>query len=159
MNWKRALLRVLLFACFGLLIELFFTGLGAGISRGNWNLRGHSSPWMMPIYGLLGIVAVPVSDPLKRRNVPFVLRAFVYMLLIFFVEYVSGAVFDWMGLEIWDYSDEPLNLHGYITLAYAPFWYFLGLWVEYLYKKFDTCAVALVSGFTPEELLRIREKS
>ena len=87
MNWKRALLRVLLFACFGSSSNCFSRD-SAPEFQGNWNLRGHSSPWMMPIYGLLGIVAVPVSD-LKRRNIPFVLRAFVYMLLIFFVEYVS----------------------------------------------------------------------
>lgn len=159
MNWKRILLRVLFFACFGLIIELCFTGLGSGISKGNWNLRGHSSPWMMPVYGLLGVLVPPISEPLKRRNIPLALRAVAYMLLIFFVEYVAGALFNLVGLEIWNYSKRPLNLHGYITLTYAPFWYFLGLWAEYLYKKFDACAVVCITGFTPEELLQMRGKS
>lgn len=159
MNWKRTLLRVLLFACFGLLIELCFTGLGSSISKGNWNLRGHSSPWMMPVYGLLGILVGPISEALKGRNAPFLLRAVAYMLMIFFVEYVAGVLFEWVGLDIWDYSKRPLNLHGHITLTYAPFWFFLGLWLEYLHRKLDACAVALVHGFTADELLQSRQKS
>jgi uncharacterized membrane protein len=153
MNWKRILLRVLLFAFMGLLMELFFTGLGT-LARGDWDMRGHSSPWMMPVYGLLGLFVAPISEPLKRRHIPLPARAFVYMLLIFFVEYVSGTIFTKMGLHIWNYSHHRFNLQGQITLLYAPFWFGLGLCVEYLYKKLDACAVTMVRGFSAEYLLK-----
>lgn len=153
MKWKRIVLRVILFALLGLLIEVFFTGLGRAISRGDWDLEGDCSLWMLPVYGLLGVCIAPISGALKQGRIPFLLRAALYMVLIFVVEYVFGVIFDRAGLQIWNYSKRPLNLHGYITLTYAPFWYFLGLWLEYLYRKFDACAVTLACRFSADELL------
>ena len=154
MEWKRVLLRVMLFAFLGLLIEVFFTSMGGLLGKANFNLRGHSSLWMLPVYGLLGVLIVPVSEPLKICRIPLVVRAVIYMLLIFLVEYLFGVVFRWMGLRIWDYSNQPLNLHGHITLTYAPFWFWLGLWLEYLHKKLDACAVVMAGGYTAEALLK-----
>ncbi len=159
MRWKRTLLRVVFFACLGLLMELFFTGLGRAISRGNWDLEGDCSLWMIPIYGLLGVCIAPISGALKQRRIPFLLRVVLYMALIFATEYVFGVIFDWVGLEIWNYSKRPLNLHGYITLTYAPFWFFLGLWLEYLHRKFDACAVTLACSYNAAELLHHRPSS
>lgn len=156
MNWKRVALRVLFFALLGLLIEVFFTGVGR-IFKGDWDMEGNASPWMMPVYGLLGLFVAPVSDALKRHRISLIPRALLYMMLIFVVEYLFGALFDLVGLEIWNYSRRPLNLHGYITLTYAPFWFFLGLWLEYLHRRIDTCAVALSRGLDPETLLAIEQ--
>ncbi len=153
MQYKRVLLRVLLFALLGLLIEVFFTS-GAGLAlKGNWNLRGCTSPWMMPVYGMLGICVNPISGAFKAVKIPFLARAVLYMALIFFVEYISGVVFKLLGLRVWDYSDHAYNLHGHITLLYAPFWLFLGLWVEYLHNKVDACAVTLACGHDAASLL------
>ena len=154
MAWKRIALRIMCFAFLGLLIELFFTGLGPAITRQDWELEGDCSLWMIPVYGLLGIFVAPVSGALKKRHVPLVLRAALYMVLIFAVEYLFGALFDFLGLEIWNYSKRPLNLHGYITLTYAPFWYFLGLCLEYLYRKLDACAAAWAGGYGADALMR-----
>ncbi|HEO72231.1 MAG TPA: hypothetical protein ENN80_13295 [Candidatus Hydrogenedentes bacterium] len=152
MQTKRVLLRFLLFALAGMLMEVFFTAAGALIHDGNWNMHGHSSPWMMMDYGLLGIVLMPIARPLIRRGVALPFRAAVYMAGIFFVEFVSGWVFDVCGLVIWDYSHLPLNLCGYITLLYIPCWYATGLVVEYLYRRFDAFALVLAAGVSPEEL-------
>lgn len=158
MNWKRAAFRVLLFAFLGLLIEVFFSGTGR-ISRGDWNMIGHTSPWMMPVYGLLGLLIAPVSGALKRQQISLIPRALLYMVLIFIVEYLFGALFDLAGLEIWNYSKRPLNFQGYITLTYAPFWFFLGLWLEYLHRKIDACAVVLACGFDAESILKKMARS
>jgi len=155
MQWKRILLRIMLFACFGLLIEVFFTAAFA-LFNGNWNMHGHSSPWMTVVYGLLGVFGGVVSEQLKLRHIPFLLRAFIYMLLIFLVEYFFGVLFQMVGLQIWDYSDYPLNLHGHITLLYAPFWFFLGLWVEYLYKRLDACATVMATGCSADEIMEMK---
>ena len=151
MNYRRAAMRVLLFALIGLLMEVFFTSTAALI-RGNWNWHGGTSPWMMLDYGILGLAVGPIAGALKARRVPLALRAVVYMLGIFFVEYVSGVLFTACGLHIWDYSDLPWNLQGQITATYAPAWYALGLGVEYLYRRVDACAVVLLRGFSAEEL-------
>lgn len=152
MQYKRVLARFLIFGLMGLLLEVFF-GASNQLLRMNWNLRGSTSPWMMLDYGLFGIILMPVAEPLKRRGVPLPARAFLYMLVIFLVEYVSGVIFHFgMGLRIWDYSNKPLNLHGQITLYYAPGWYLLGLVAESLYKRVDACAVVLVRGLRAEAL-------
>lgn len=153
MNYRRIALRVLLFALLGLLMEVFFGAIGA-LAHGNWNMRGGSSPWMMLDYGLLGLAVGPIRDALLSRRVPLLLRAAVYMLGIFLVEYVSGELFTACGLHIWDYSSLPWNLRGQITATYAPFWYALGLGVEYLYRRVDVCAVVLARGISAEDLER-----
>lgn len=140
---KQTAVRVLLFALLGLLIEVFFTAAGS-LTRGDWNLRGHTSAWMMFDYGILGVAVYPISSWLIQRNVRLFLRAAVYMLGIFAVEYISGELFTALGLRIWNYSRLPLNFRGQITLLYAPFWYALGLGLETLYRWIDRCARALV---------------
>lgn len=151
MQTRRILLRFFIFAGIGLLMEVFFTGIG-DLLHGDWNMRGHTSPWMMLDYGLLGIVTMWMARPMIARGIPLPLRAVVYMLGIFLVEYVSGMVFTHvLGLRIWDYSNLPYNLHGQITALYAPFWYALGLCVEFLYRRVDACAVMLARGIPPEE--------
>jgi uncharacterized membrane protein len=149
---KRVLWRFLIFGLFGLLIEVFFGASGDLIQHGRWNLRGGTSPWMMFDYGLLGIILMPVAQPMKRRGVPLPVRAILYMVMIFAVEFVSGWVFDLLGIKIWDYSDKRFNLYGYITLMYTPFWYALGLGAEYVYKKVDAMALVLALGLTAERI-------
>lgn len=151
MQAKRVFIRFLIFAFIGLLIEVFFTGLGK-VFRGDINLVGHTSPWMMLDYGLLGVIIMPIGRPLIKRGIPLPFRAIVYMIGIFTVEYVSGRIFNTFGIHIWDYSDRMLNLHGQITLTYAPFWYALGLVAEFLNKKMDAVTVLLMKGITAEQL-------
>jgi uncharacterized membrane protein len=148
---KRVLLRFLIFALIGLLMEVFFGALG-GLIRGHYNLHGGTSPWMMIDYGLLGIVTMPLARPMMRKGIPLVLRAVIYMLGIYLVEFVSGWIFDLCNIEIWDYSNKAYNLYGYITLMYAPYWYALGLGVEYLYKKVDAMALVLALGLKAEQI-------
>jgi len=152
---RRVLWRFLMFSFLGLVIEVCFTGLGR-LAHGNWNLTGHSSPWMMIDYGMLGIVTMPIARPLMRLRVPLVGRAVAYMLGIYAVEFVSGWIFNMVGIEIWDYSKHPYNLFGYITLSYAPFWYTLGLGVEFLYRRIDACAVALSLRLRADDLLALK---
>jgi uncharacterized membrane protein len=148
---KRVVTRFFIFALIGLLIEVFFTWIGKFVS-GNLAAHGHTSPLMMVDYGLLGVVLMPMARPMIRRGIPLVLRAIVYMIGIFFIEFVSGWIFDLCGIHIWNYSHLRFNLYGYITLMYAPFWYVLGLFVEWLHKKVDAVAVLLLSGTTAEQL-------
>ncbi len=142
---RRIVWRVLLFALLGLLLEVFFTAAWS-LSQGDWTLRGRTSPWMMLDYGILGLVVGPVSRLLVRLRLPLVARAAVYMLGIFAVELASGWLFDLAGLRIWDYRQMPLNLGGYITLAYAPAWFALGLVLERLHDRIDALSITLASG-------------
>ena len=152
MRAKRIFVRFLLFALIGLLMEVFF-GAFHDLLDADWDLRGSTSPWMMLDYGLLGIVTPWIARPLKARGIPLFARAFVYMLGIFFIEYVSGIVFHKvMGLHIWNYDHLPYNLHGQIALYFVIPWYLLGLVTEPLFKRVDRCAVVLAHGWTVHDL-------
>lgn len=155
MDIKRVALRIMFFSFFGILIEVTFTALAGLVIDGDHNLRGHSSLWMLPVYGLLGIFILPVSEPLKQRGISLPFRAIIYMVLIFLVEYIFGVIFRGLGLDIWNYSHLPLNIHGHITLTYAPFWYWLGLWLEFLHRKIDTFAVVLLCGIQAEQVVEL----
>jgi len=154
--YKRMLLRVLLFALLGLVFEVFFTDLGAML-RGKIGRHGNTSLLMMLDYGVLGLAVGPIAEALKRRRVPLALRALVYMLGIFFVEYTSGRLFTACGWNIWNYSGLKWNLHGQITLLYAPIWYCLGLGVEFLYRRVDACAAVLQRGLTAEQVMAVEK--
>jgi hypothetical protein len=152
--YKRTLLRVLLFALLGLVFEVFFTDLGAML-RGKIGRNGNTSLLMMLDYGVLGLVVGPMAEALKPRRVPLALRALLYMFGIFFVEYTSGRLFTAFGWNIWNYSGLKWNLHGQITLLYAPIWYCLGLGAEFLSRRVDACAVVLLRGFTAEQVMAV----
>jgi uncharacterized membrane protein len=148
---KEALTRFLIFGMMGLLLEVFFTAI-LKATRGDWNIHGMSSPWMIFDYGLLGLVLMPVARPLIRLGLPLPARAVVYMIGIFAVEFASGWVFEKCGLKIWDYSNLPWNLWGYITALYVPLWYVLGLAAELLYRRVDAVAVVLVRGLAAGQI-------
>lgn len=141
---KKSLGRFLIFGMLGLIFEVVFVAISRLVD-GNLEMRGFTSVWMVFDYGLLGLVLMPLARPMMKKGVPLALRATVYMLGIFFVEFVSGAMFNWFGLKLWDYSHLPYNLFGYITLTYIPIWLGLGFLAEYLYHKVDIIVLALIS--------------
>lgn len=158
---KRVFFRWLLFGMLGMIFEVCVMAWAVG-RDGNLSLRGASSPWMLPIYGLIGIVLEPISQPLIKRRVPLPLRAVVYMLLIFAVEYVSGMIFLYFGINqrgadnmhtVWDYGGTRYNLHGQIALEMAPTWYVFGLTLEFLYKRIDACAAVLALRLSGDTLV------
>ncbi len=138
--------RFMLFAFMGLLLEVTLVAM-MGLRKGDYNLRGFTSLWMIIDYGLFGVILMPIREQLVRFRLPFLARGVVYMLLIYLVEYVSGALFTAAGLRVWDYHGSyQYQLHGHIALAYAPLWYGLGLFAEKIYPRMDACARILAHG-------------
>lgn len=85
-----------------------------------WVNRGFLHGPLIPIYGFGAIsvlfVVIPVRDHL----------ALVYILGMAsatLLEYVTGAVMERLfKVRYWDYSDKPMNLHGYICLVSSLAW-------------------------------------
>ncbi|MGC8738165.1 MAG: putative ABC transporter permease [Candidatus Hydrogenedens sp.] len=155
MNYHKALVRFIIFALFGLVLEVFMSSIDGLIFHDNVNLRGHTSLWMIFDYGLIGILTPWLRNPLKAIGIPFPVRAFVYMLIIFIVEYFSGLIFHKiLGLNIWNYSQFRYNLHGQITLEFVPVWYTLSLTIEKLYEWVDKASWAILTknpeGYLPD---------
>lgn len=110
--------------------EILWTGLNSLIN-GHFKLMGHSSLWMFPIYGCAALIE-PLSKVYRRFGT--ISRGLIYMVHIFFAEFVTGSILKKYGICPWDYSASPFNVDGVIRLDYAPLWFGLGLFYEKLFK-------------------------
>lgn len=117
--------RFFIYGFIGCSMELFWTGI-ASLFKGDAALMSHSSIWMIVIYGL-AIFLEPIQELIKGKN--WFVRGIVYMFLIYFAEYVTGYILDIFNIQVWQYTDS-LSINGYITLAFAPLWFAVGLFFE-----------------------------
>ena len=117
--------RFFIYGFIGCSMEVFWTGI-ASLFKGDTALMSHSSIWMIVIYGM-AIFLEPFQQILKNRN--FIIRGLVYMSLIYLTEYITGFALDLFDIKVWQYTDS-LNIHGYITLYFAPLWFAVGLFYE-----------------------------
>lgn len=114
----------------GWCLELIFTGL-LSAGRKDFRLKGTSSLWMFPIYGMAACIG-PVSK--KIQSVPIFLRGCFYMTGIFGVELASGSILKHFEICPWDYSKSQIQYKGLIRADYAPLWFLTGLFFEKILK-------------------------
>jgi uncharacterized membrane protein len=128
------IIRFFIYGIIGWIMEILWTGLGSLI-KGDVTLRGSTYLWMFPIYGL-AVFLEPLHD--KIRFMHWILRGFIWLVIIWFIEYLSGAFLDIMIGECpWDYSPCRYDISGYIRLDYAPVWITAGLVFEIIHDYFD----------------------
>jgi len=125
---------------FGLILEVFWTGIISFLKGKNKKLIGHVSLLMVPLYFIIPFVYLLVLKLLPGYGI--FLRALVYMVIFFILEYVYGLILKKLGLEAWNYSKKnkggigcyhKYNFQGLITLEYAPVWYVAGIIGEIVY--------------------------
>lgn len=130
-------IRFFLYGLLGWCVEVAWSGVTEflrGAPR-DWRLRGHTSLWMFPIYGLLAPLYEPLHDSLRDWH--WLLRASIYLLGIWVVEYLTGWLLRRLtGRCPWDYSHLRGHIHGLIALEYAPVWFFFGLALEPVHDFF-----------------------
>lgn len=116
--------KLLVYGCLGVLIEFFFTSIGALLRR-NWSATGQSYLWMLPIYGFTALALEAISHALVW---PFYLKGLVYVPIIYGMEAVSGwTIYKIIGVIPWDYRRSRWTPMGLINLKYAPFWLVLAM--------------------------------
>jgi uncharacterized membrane protein len=116
-------------------LEVAFTGVtGASWARDR-RLRGHSYLWMLPIYGLGGLMLERVHDALERRGFRRWARSLGYTAGIYGVEFGTAALLNRLTGDVpWRYL-HGLHVRGYVRLDYAPFWYACGWLFEALERE------------------------
>ena len=125
--------RMMIYGALGWIMEVLWTGTGSLIN-GDPRLAGGTYLWMFPIYGL-AVFLEPIHDYIKNNH--WVLRGFIYTVLIFILYYITG----WLLREIiavcpWNYN-VPLAINGLVRLDYAPAWFVLGLVFERIHIFLD----------------------
>ncbi len=132
---------VVVFASFGIAIEVFFTAAMAIVNRTPVcdkplvALEGHSYVWMAFIYGLIPVLGVLFYNRVK--DWPALFRLPFYVVIIYIVEFTSGYLLQiTTGSCPWHYTS-GLNIMGLIRLDYFPAWLLFVWLVERLYVFMD----------------------
>jgi uncharacterized membrane protein len=87
--------------------------------------RGYSHISMMIAGGICFILIGSINE-LYSGEISLVRQMAISAVLITAVEFVTGLIVNvWMGLNVWDYSDQRFNLMGQICLLYTLIWFFL----------------------------------
>ena len=110
----------------GWCMEILFTSLHS-IPKKDFRLKGQTSLWMFPIYGMAAFIK-PLYRLIRKKSI--LIRGSIYSFFIFLGEYLSGTFLKKRGLCPWDYSDAKANINGVIRLDYTPFWMIAGLIFE-----------------------------
>ena len=124
---------LLFWGVFGLCCEIVFTALVDLFSKKTYNLVGHTSLWMFPIYS----IGLTYGFPLVQYIIPNdFLRYLSYPLWIWLVEILVGYPACKAGVRIWDYRYLSDNKHwkGIISFPHFPVWVFFGFLVELVDK-------------------------
>lgn len=134
---KVALFFFLAFGCIGITTEIFFTAIYDSIislQEGraiDWRLVGTSYVWMFPIYGLAGII-FPAGYLLVKKE-HFFIRMNIYGVAIIILEFITGALLDFVtGRCPWEYKT-GWHVKGYIRIDYFPLWALFGYMNELIY--------------------------
>ena len=122
---------LLFWGMFGLCCEIIFTAMVNLFSKKRYNLIGHTSIWMFPIYGIgltygFSLIQYIVSNDF--------IRYLSYPLWIWLVEILIGYPASKAGVRIWDYrylSDDK-HWKGIISFVHFPIWIFFGFLVEFV---------------------------
>jgi len=75
----------------------------------------------LPIYGFGAAFIIALGTLISPWPLP--LELMVYGLVLTFIEYVTGFLFEKIfKLKLWDYSENKFNLHGRVCLLFSTFW-------------------------------------
>lgn len=84
--------------------------------------RGHTH-WSMAIAGGLCFIIVGGINELFSWSMPLILQGAIGSAAITVVEFIFGLVFNiWFDLNVWDYSNMPLNIMGQICIPFMLLW-------------------------------------
>ena len=101
---------------FGWCTEVAF----AAFKQGKFVNRGFLNGPICPIYGVGVSVVVSFLTPLEES---LILLYAASTILVTFIEWLTGYLMDKIfHHKWWDYSNQPLNIGGYVCLLFSLIW-------------------------------------
>lgn len=96
-----------------------------------------------PLYGFGAFMIILINDLFTQYGIENLLIKFItFAILLSLLEYVVGIYvgagqnsYKGTMVDSWDYSHEPYNLDGIISLKHAVLWGFAGLVLIYIHPK------------------------
>lgn len=125
---------MILYSFFGVGIEVFFTSIHDYFKTKDIRLKGRSYFWMFFVYGAYGLLIDPLYKAISSFH--FILRALIYMAVIFLGEFIFGLFFKFILKKCpWEYKT-GITIMGIVKINYLPFWMIFGIVSEFLYRGF-----------------------
>lgn len=88
--------------------------------------RGHSH-WTMFLLGGLAFYLCGLANEVIPWEMLLVWQSVIASVIITALEFVTGCIINlWLGWNVWDYSNMPLNLLGQICVPFMLLWLALG---------------------------------
>lgn len=112
------------------------------LTKGKLINRGFLNGSICPIYGVGVVLVVWLLEPLAPHGTILFAGSVV---LCSFLEWLTGFVLEKLfHQKWWDYSNEPLNIGGYVCLRFSLMWGFACVFVVYIVHPTITWLVSLV---------------
>ena len=95
-----------------------------------WRFMCGSNPthWSMFIIGGLCFFLIGAINENISWDMPLLFQVVIGTIIILTLEFFSGCILNlWLHLNIWDYSNQPLNILGQVCLPFAFAWAGLAL--------------------------------
>ena len=76
----------------------------------------------------------------KYKKMPLAKQMLIGAIVITALEFVCGCIVNlWLGWNVWDYSNMPLNIGGRTNVLYMFFWGVLSVvWIQILYPHLSS---------------------
>lgn len=95
------------------------------LTLGVFNKRGFLYGPVCPIYGFGAVILIQSLKNIKTNTIG---KFFIAMLTFTIFEYIVSVVLeDLFGLRWWDYTNEPFNFQGRVSLAFSIVWGIIGV--------------------------------
>lgn len=101
--------------------------------------RGYSH-WTMFLLGGLCFVLIGAINEFMSWETPIIFQGIIGSFCVITpLEFLTGCVVNlWLGWDVWDYSEIPLNLFGQICLPFSLLWILISIvavvlddWIRY----------------------------
>jgi hypothetical protein len=128
-----------IFSFLGVGIEVIFSSIHDYIKNKDVSFKGRSYLWMFPLYGIWGLIIGPLYGLIKI--IPFLLRGFIYLLVIFAGELAYGYLLKLIIKKCpWEYTGR-WTIKRIVNLLYLPFWLVFGYISEIIYRGFISITI------------------
>jgi uncharacterized membrane protein len=90
-------------------------------------LMGYTSLWMGLVGALSGVALGSINEVnWIKHNLNMFWQAVTGAVVVLTVEFATGLICNmWLGLDIWNYSQQPLNILGQVCLPSLGIWFLL----------------------------------
>ena len=93
-----------------------------------WRWLVCSSPthWSMFILGGLSFLVIGEINEYLSWDTPFYIQCLIGTTGVLILEFIFGCIVNlWLNLNVWDYSNQPLNILGQVCISFALLWFIL----------------------------------